>query len=61
MLRYLADEDLDNRILKAFRRREPQVDWVRVQDIGLGGCDDELILQYAAEKSELWSREITRR
>lgn len=33
MLRYLADEDLDNRILKAFRRREPQVDWVRVQDI----------------------------
>ncbi len=49
MLCYLADEDLDNHILKASRRRDSQVDWVRVQDIGLSGCDDELILQLASE------------
>jgi hypothetical protein len=49
MLRYLADEDFDNRILRAFRRREPNLDWVRVQDIGLSGCDDEQVLQFAAE------------
>ena len=48
MLRYLADEDFDNRILRAFRRREPSLDWVRVQDVGLDGCDDELVLQFAA-------------
>ena len=44
MLRYLADEDLDNRILRAFLRREPKLDWVRAQDVGLSGCDDELVL-----------------
>ena len=49
MLRYLADEDFDNRILRAFRRREPNIDWIRVQDVGLSGCEDELVLQFAAE------------
>ena len=49
MLRYLADEDFDNRILKAFRRREPGLDWIRVQDIGLSGSQDEFVLQFAAE------------
>jgi hypothetical protein len=49
MLRFLADEDFDNRILKAFRRRESSLDWVRVQDIGLSGGDDEVVLQHAAD------------
>jgi hypothetical protein len=48
MLRYLADEDFDNRILKAFRRREPNLDWIRVQNIGLSGSQDEMVLEYAA-------------
>lgn len=48
MLRYLADEDFDNRILRAFRRREPDLDWIRVQDVGLGGREDESVLQFAA-------------
>ena len=42
MLRYLADEDFDNRILRAFQRTDPIIDWVRVQDIGLSGCEDHL-------------------
>jgi len=50
MLRYLADEDFDNRILRAFRRAVPELDWVRVQDFGLSGSEDELIVQYAAEQ-----------
>ena len=53
MLRYLADEDFDNRILRAFRRREPGLDWVRAQDVGLGGCHDEMVLQYAAEEQRV--------
>jgi hypothetical protein len=53
MLRYLADEDFDNRILRAFRRREPELDWVRVQDIRLSGLEDEVILQYAAENQRV--------
>jgi hypothetical protein len=53
MLRYLADEDFDNRILKAFRRREVDLDWVRVQDIGLSGREDEVVLQFAAENQRI--------
>jgi hypothetical protein len=53
MLRYLADEDFDNRILKAFRRREPGLDWIRVQDVGLSRCHDELVLQLAAENGRV--------
>ena len=53
MLRYLADEDFDNRILKAFRRRAPKLDWVRVQDIGLSDCDDADVLRHAAENQRV--------
>ena len=53
MLRYLADEDFDNRILRAFRRNESGIDWVRVQDVGLSGCEDELVLQFAAENQRV--------
>ena len=53
MLRFLADEDFDNRILRAFRRTAPSLDWIRVQDIGLSGCDDEQILRFAAENERV--------
>jgi predicted nuclease of predicted toxin-antitoxin system len=53
MLRYLADEDFDNRILNVFRRREADLDWVRVQDLGLSGTEDEVILQYAPENQRI--------
>ncbi len=60
MLRYLADDDFDNRILRAFRRAEPALDWVRVQDAGLSGCDDELVLEFAAQHQRVvLSRDVS--
>jgi hypothetical protein len=53
MLRYLADEDFDNRILKTFRRSEPSLDWVRVQDVGLSGSPDNDVLQRAANEDRI--------
>lgn len=53
MLRYMADEDFDNRILRAFRRREPVLDWIRIQDVGLSGCEDELVLRFATENQRV--------
>jgi hypothetical protein len=53
MLPFLADEDLDNRIFRAFRRRSPTIDCVRVQDVGLSGSDDELLLQFAAQEQRV--------
>ena len=60
MLRYLADEDFDNRILRAFQRKAPDLDWVRVQDVGLSSYDDELVLQFAAENHRVvLSRDVS--
>ena len=48
MLRLAADENFNNDILRAIRRRNPHVDIVRVQDEGLARTDDPVILEWAA-------------
>ena len=49
MLRFLADENFNNDIVRGVRRRNPAVDLVRVQDEGLSGADDPTILEWAAQ------------
>ena len=49
MIRLLVDEDLDNDILRALFRRLPEVDVVRVQDVGLSGANDATVLAWAAD------------
>jgi hypothetical protein len=39
--------------LRAFRRREPELDVIRVQDVGLSGRDDDSVLQFAAENQRV--------
>ena len=48
MIRFLADEDFNNDLLRALRRRRPAVDAVRVQDVGLSGQPDPAVLAWAA-------------
>ena len=48
MLRLLADENFNNDIVRGIRRRAPEVDIVRVQDVDLGGVDDPTVLEWAA-------------
>jgi hypothetical protein len=36
-MKFLADENLDNNILRGILRRKPDLDLVRVQDVGLFG------------------------
>lgn len=40
MLRFLADENFNNDILRGLLRRNPAIDIVRVQDTELFGADD---------------------
>jgi predicted nuclease of predicted toxin-antitoxin system len=47
-VRLLADENLDNDILRGLFRRLPELDAVRVQDVGLSGADDDAVLEWAA-------------
>jgi len=49
MLRFLADENFNNDVVRGVRRRSQSVDIVRVQDAGLLSTDDPTILEWAAE------------
>ena len=46
MIRFLADENLNIAIVQAVRRRAPEVDLVRVQEIGLGQAEDPAVLEW---------------
>lgn len=49
MIRLLADENFNNNIIRGVRLREPGIDLVRIQDVGLSGADDPSVLEWAAE------------
>jgi Domain of unknown function (DUF5615) len=53
VLRWLAGENFNNDILRALFRRNPGIDVVRVQDVGLRGADDEAVPVWAAEQGRI--------
>ncbi|MBP5975404.1 DUF5615 family PIN-like protein [Brasilonema sp. CT11] len=53
MLKLLADENFDNTIVRGLLRRNLNIDIVRVQDIGLSGQDDPIILAWAAQENRV--------
>jgi len=53
MLLLAADENLNNDIVRGLRRRKPDVDIVRVQDVGLSGADDQAVLEWAAQEGRV--------
>jgi hypothetical protein len=52
-LRHLADEDFDNRIVRGLLLRRPDLDVVRVQDVGLRRAKDPTILAFAATEGRV--------
>ena len=53
MLRLAADEDFNNHIVRGVRRRNSDVDIVRVQDAGLSGEPDPRVLAWAAAEGRV--------
>ena len=53
MIRFAADEDFDNDILRALRRHLPELDIMRVQDAGLSGASDPTVLAWAASEARV--------
>jgi predicted nuclease of predicted toxin-antitoxin system len=51
--RFLADEDLRHRIVKAARRLEPSLEFVTVVELGLSQAKDPEILEYAGQNNWL--------
>ncbi len=52
-IRFLADENFDHKTLTGIKRREPNLDIVAVQEVGLREVDDVQILEWAAEEDRI--------
>ena len=52
-MRLLADENLNNDIVRGLLRRKIDLDIVRVQDVGLSGSDDPAVLEWAAREGRV--------
>jgi hypothetical protein len=53
MARFLADENFNNQIVRGVLRQSSDVDIVRVQDVGLSGVDDPIVLEWAAQEERI--------
>ena len=53
MLRFATDENFKSAILRGILRRKPNLDIVRVQDVGLSEEDDDVILEWAAKENRI--------
>jgi uncharacterized protein with PIN domain len=52
-LRFLADENFNNNIIRGLLLRLPTLDVVRVQDVELSGADDPDVLAWAAQEDRI--------
>ena len=53
MLRFAADENFNGDIVRGLVRRNPKLDIVRVQDVGLSGANDPSVLAWAADQRRI--------
>jgi hypothetical protein len=52
-MRLLAEENFNGAVVRGLLRALPQLDIVRVQDVGLSGADDPTILEWAAGQGRI--------
>jgi hypothetical protein len=52
-VRLLTDENFNGTILRGLIRRLPNLDVVRVQDVGMRNADDPVILEWAANENRI--------
>jgi hypothetical protein len=48
-----ADENFNNDIVRGVLRRNPRLDIVRIQDAGLSGAGDEVVLEWVAREGRI--------
>ena len=53
MLKFLADENFHNHIVRGARRRLSEIDLFRVHEVGLSGADDPTVLAWAADNDRV--------
>lgn len=53
MLPFVSDENFNNDIVRGLLRRKSDLDIVRVQDVGLRGEEDPVILEWATKEARI--------
>jgi len=53
MLRLASDENFHGEVIRGLFRRQPDLDLVRIQDVGLVGADDPEVLEWAAGEGRI--------
>jgi predicted nuclease of predicted toxin-antitoxin system len=53
MLNLAADENFNGRIIRGILRQHPEIDIIRLQDVGLSGAPDEEVLDYVASQGRV--------
>jgi hypothetical protein len=53
VLRFVADENFHGAVVRALLRRVPNLDIVRIQDVGLSGAEDPVVLDWAAQEGRI--------
>lgn len=48
-VKFLADENFDNNIVRGLLRKQPTLDIITVQEVELRATDDRIILEWAAQ------------
>lgn len=60
MIPLALDENFNNDILRGLLRLNPRLDTIRIQDAGLRGAGDELVLEWAAmERRVLLTHDVS--
>jgi predicted nuclease of predicted toxin-antitoxin system len=52
-MKLLADENFHRAITRGLLRQQPNIDLVRVQDVGLGSADDPTVFAWATAEDRL--------
>lgn len=53
MIRLALDENFNGIVVDGVKLRKPDIDMVRVQDVGLTGADDPTVLEWAAREGRV--------
>ena len=52
-MKFAADENFNNRIIRGLLRRKPELDITRIQDTEFKSTEDSIILAWAAEEGRI--------
>lgn len=53
LLRFAADENFNEHIVRGLKRRMPDMDIVTIRDVGLSGKTDPAVLKWAADEDRI--------